>query len=131
MRLSRTMRAWLIARLPALLIVLLACGLAAPAAQAHAVLVRSVPPPDGSMAAGHATITLVYNSRVDRARSRVSLEHGQAPEVLVISQADDQRADTLTAPADLKPGDYVLHWQVLAIDGHITRGDVRFTVAAP
>ena len=26
------------------------------------------------------------------------------------------------------PGAYVVRWQVLAIDGHITRGDVPFTV---
>jgi hypothetical protein len=30
--------------------------------------------------------------------------------------------------ATLTPGPYVLRWQVLAIDGHITRGDVTFTV---
>jgi hypothetical protein len=27
-----------------------------------------------------------------------------------------------------KAGPYVVRWQVLAIDGHITRGDVPFTV---
>ena len=26
------------------------------------------------------------------------------------------------------PGAYVVRWQVLAVDGHITRGDVPFTV---
>jgi hypothetical protein len=31
----------------------------------------------------------------------------------------------------LTPGVYVLRWQVLAIDGHITRGDVPFTVMEP
>jgi len=31
----------------------------------------------------------------------------------------------------LAPGAHVLRWQVLAIDGHITRGDVPFTVVAP
>ena len=28
----------------------------------------------------------------------------------------------------LSPGAYVLRWQVLAIDGHITRGDIPFVV---
>jgi copper resistance protein C len=27
-------------------------------------------------------------------------------------------------------GDFVLHWQVLSIDGHVTRGDVPFRVDA-
>jgi methionine-rich copper-binding protein CopC len=30
--------------------------------------------------------------------------------------------------ADLAAGGYVLRWQVLAIDGHITRGDIPFAV---
>ena len=35
----------------------------------------------------------------------------------------------ISTSADLKvPGRYVVRWQVLAIDGHITRGDVPFTV---
>ncbi len=29
------------------------------------------------------------------------------------------------------PGDCVLRWQVLAVDGHITRGDVPLSVKAP
>ena len=43
------------------------------------------------------------------------------------------------APADviiahissLTPGEYRLRWQVLALDGHITRGDVPFSVVTP
>jgi methionine-rich copper-binding protein CopC len=39
--------------------------------------------------------------------------------------------DMLASRVDLTPGAYVLRWQVLAIDGHITRGDVPFTVTVP
>jgi len=28
----------------------------------------------------------------------------------------------------LAPGKYTLRWQALAVDGHITRGEVPFTV---
>jgi methionine-rich copper-binding protein CopC len=31
----------------------------------------------------------------------------------------------------LAPGDYRLRWQVLAYDGHITRGEIPFTVMHP
>ena len=40
----------------------------------------------------------------------------------------DGPPDLLTASVTLTPGAYVMRWQVLAIDGHITRGDVVFTV---
>jgi methionine-rich copper-binding protein CopC len=36
----------------------------------------------------------------------------------------------LEANVTLAPGAYTLHWQVLAVDGHITRGNVPFTVDA-
>ena len=39
--------------------------------------------------------------------------------------------DTLDSKATgLKPGAYRIRWQVLAPDGHITRGEVPFSVAA-
>jgi methionine-rich copper-binding protein CopC len=28
----------------------------------------------------------------------------------------------------LSPGKYAIHWQVLAVDGHITRGQIPFEV---
>ena len=40
-----------------------------------------------------------------------------------------REGDVLTAHAELAAGAYVLRWQVLAIDGHITRGEVPFRVA--
>jgi methionine-rich copper-binding protein CopC len=40
--------------------------------------------------------------------------------------------DVLTASVSgLKPGDYVIRWQVLASDGHISRGEVPFKVIQP
>jgi methionine-rich copper-binding protein CopC len=103
--------------------------LAAPRiANAHAILVESRPPVGGTVAPGNLAVWLRYNSRIDRARSRLTLtrpDHSQA--VLPIDR--DGRDDVLTAAADLPAGAYVLRWQVLAVDGHITRGDVPFSVA--
>ena len=31
----------------------------------------------------------------------------------------------------LAPGAYRLRWQVLSVDGHVSRGDVNFKVRAP
>ena len=98
------------------------------AASAHAILVASTPAAGASVAAGRVDMTFRYNSRIDRARSRLTLtdpDHG--PSILKIMPAG--QADTLQTSAELtEPGAYVVRWQVLAIDGHITRGDVPFTV---
>jgi methionine-rich copper-binding protein CopC len=96
-------------------------------AAAHAILVASQPPTGGTVAPGNVAIHLQYNSRIDRARSRLTLtKPDHSPATLPI--AAEGTPDEMNTAATLPPGAYVLRWQVLAIDGHITRGDVTFTV---
>ncbi len=109
--------------------ILAAAVLLAPmAASAHAILKESTPPDRGSVPAGARTLTLRYNSRIDHARSRLTLDGTNAKMVLPLEQ--DSPPDALVAKVDLTPGAYTIHWQVLAIDGHLTRGDVHLTVTA-
>ena len=107
-------------------LLLLAALLAPGMASAHAILLDSQPAARGMAPPGPARIVLRFNSRVDHARSRLALRGGGQEQVLPVSPAG--AADVLEAPADLLPGDWVLRWQVLAVDGHITRGDVPFRV---
>jgi copper resistance protein C len=95
---------------------------------AHAVLLESNPPPKGAVAGPDVAIKLRFNVRVDAGRSRLTLVHPTgAVQPLKISKPTP--ADTLSANAtSLPPGDYRLRWQVLASDGHITRGEIPFTV---
>ena len=99
-------------------------------AQAHAILEDSQPPAGGSVPAGMVTLHFRYNSRVDRARSRLTLTRPDHSQV-VLRIDPDGPPDIMTTQAELAPGAYSVRWQVLAIDGHITRGDVPFTVTAP
>ena len=111
-------------------LVLLAALLTPSLADAHAVLLQSSPAVSGTAAAGDVAMEFRFNSRIDHARSRLTLttpDHGQT----VLPIAPDTPPDILRASTELKPGSYVIRWQVLAIDGHITRGDVPFTVKAP
>ncbi len=97
---------------------------------AHAILVSSTPAAGGSIASGHQKLDFQYNSKIDHRRSRLTLTGpDHAPVVLPILAGSATNA--LDAEADLKPGAYTLRWQALALDGHITRGDVPFTVTAP
>lgn len=106
---------------------LLAPLLLAPgAAGAHAILVDSQPAARGSVAAGAAGVMLRFNSRIDAGRSRVVLRGAGQERVLPLAPSGTE--DVLRAQADLAPGEWVLRWQVLAVDGHITRGDVPFNV---
>ncbi len=111
-------------------IILLSAALLPAAARAHAILVDSAPAVHGSLGAGHEAMTLRFNSRIDRDRSRLTLIGPDSSQVRLPIGADGP-PDVLNAAADLSPGAYTVRWQVLAVDGHITRGDVPFTVTAP
>jgi copper resistance protein C len=98
-------------------------------ASAHAILVDSTPKPNGTLPAGHVALVFKYNSKVDQHRSRLTLVKPDHSET-VLTIASDSKANELDSSADLAPGSYVVHWQALALDGHLTRGDVPFTVVA-
>ena len=95
--------------------------------EAHAILEASEPADGSQLPPGAVTIKLRFNSRIDRIRSR-----------LILTRPDKSRMtppinpggppEIVTASVTLTPGAYALRWQVLAVDGHITRGDVAFSV---
>jgi methionine-rich copper-binding protein CopC len=101
---------------------------ATPVALAHAVLVSSQPAVDGSVSGPDVDVLLKYNSRVDMEHSTLTLlePDGKVEKVAIKSEPE---AGLLSAKlTGLVKGAYVLRWQVLATDGHITRGKVPFKV---
>ena len=113
-------------------VVAMTAGLAfnAHIAAAHAVIIDSIPAVD-AVVAGDSDVTLHFNSRIDHQRSRLTLiaPDGNAS---LLTIAPDSAPDVVAAKlSGLAVGQYRLRWQVLAIDGHLTRGDIRFSVKAP
>jgi copper resistance protein C len=97
-------------------------------ASAHAILMESRPALHASVKGPDVPIWLRFNVRVDGSRSRL---HLLAPDgsQQTLPLAKQTNPDILQSQvAGLKPGDYKLQWQVLASDGHISRGEVAFTV---
>lgn len=95
---------------------------------AHAVLVESNPKPGSVVHGSELPVWLRFNVRVDGSRSRFTLiaTDGNTKQVTPDAQS---KPDILTGKvAGLTPGNYRLQWQVLASDGHISRGEVKFTV---
>jgi methionine-rich copper-binding protein CopC len=109
---------------PLVLVVLLLVSPLVPL-NAHAILLSAAPAPDDIVYGGAVHIELRFNARIDARRSRLILV---LPAGRELSLSTDQPVpDTLTSVAsDLAPGSYILRWQVLAVDGHITRGEVPF-----
>lgn len=99
--------------------------------EGHAILKSSTPPSGGSVTSSDIAVTLTFNVRVDAARSKLHLLMPNASTIdlpIVKRPSPDTLASKLTG---LKPGVYAIRWQVLAPDGHISRGEIPFTVRKP
>lgn len=97
--------------------------------QAHAVLVESSPALKSTVTGPDVPLKLRFNVRIDAARSRLTLVGPDgASQTLEISSKPDAIEIISAEAKGLHPGLYRLRWQVLASDGHITRGEIPFTV---
>jgi methionine-rich copper-binding protein CopC len=104
-------------------------GLGSTAARAHAIVVSSQPAAGAVVHGKTVAVVVRFNSRIDPVRSRLLLVRADGT-TTTLELNDAPSPDTLAATVgDLAPGPYRLRWQVLAVDGHITRGDIPFTVA--
>jgi methionine-rich copper-binding protein CopC len=117
-------------RLPLIVFAMLAA--ASGTARAHAIILDSQPGANATVRGPELDVTLRFNSRIDHERSSITLRQvggaaGTAP--VTLPQLPAGGAELLKAhAAGLAPGGYSLRWQVLSVDGHITRGDIPFTV---
>lgn len=101
--------------------------LCATVAWGHAILVASSPKANSIVSGPNIDITLKFNVRIDSARSVLRLLSDSGTErTLALVQGKASNVVSATA-GDVTPGKYKLAWQVLASDGHITRGEVPFS----
>jgi methionine-rich copper-binding protein CopC len=111
------------------LILLLALSVACPSyVRAHAIVLAS-DPADGSTTRPPRRLMLHFNSRVEKSLCSVSLTGPEPHHRARLRQAPSSSDDVLVyALPDLAPGAYQVRWKVLAADGHLTEGAVRFVV---
>lgn len=118
-------RPWFVA------VIVVASGIALFAPQvalAHAVLVSSQPAVNSSVSGPDIAVILKYNSRVDMEHSTLTLLSPDGRVVKVAIKSEPEPGLLSARLTGLVKGAYVLRWQVLATDGHITRGKVPFKV---
>jgi copper resistance protein C len=99
----------------------------APSALAHAILVHSYPEDGSIVRSRDVNVVLDYDSRIDVRRCTITLTKAGVRIPLRI-ESSGKPGELKAGVSGLADGGYSIHWQVLASDGHITRGDVGFTV---
>lgn len=115
------------------LVFALACGFAAaPRVLAHAIVLESSPTHDAVLTESPGRIILRFNSRIEAALSRVTIEavNGKAVALPAARDAGPEANRLMVPVGPLAPGTYVVRYRVLAADGHVTEGALRFSVKA-
>ncbi|WP_034996975.1 copper resistance CopC family protein [Beijerinckia mobilis] len=110
------------------LFVLSAALLTSQRALPHAIVLNSSPAINAVVTGESVAIHLHFNSRIDHARSKLTLYAPDGTQGNISLSADSPADDLNTEVKALTPGAWRLRWQVLSTDGHITRGDIPFTV---
>ena len=103
-------------------------------ASSHAIVLEASPVHDAVLERAPGQVTLRFNSKLEKRFTRITLATGDRPPAPVALPGDDDASppDRVVIPlSPLAPGVYVLRYRVLAVDGHITEGALRFTVGPP
>ena len=94
---------------------------------AHAILMDSTPKVKSSVKGPNLEINLRFNVRIDAGRSRVRLVGADGTTSTLHLDSQSKPNILQTHASGLRPGEYKLEWQVLASDGHMSRGEIPFT----
>lgn len=115
----------------AILLVLAAALLAAPAALAHARLERASPAVGSTVRTPPDEIALRFSENIEASFSTVQVTGPENQRVDSGNPRVDEREKTvLRIPLKpLPPGIYTVTWRAVSVDTHVTNGDFKFTVA--
>jgi hypothetical protein len=96
--------------------------------EAHAILKESSPAANSVVTGPDVPIRLKFNVRIDATRSKLQLVHSNSTITDLVMEKQASPDTLATKATGLQRGAYKIAWQVLAPDGHITRGLIPFTV---
>jgi methionine-rich copper-binding protein CopC len=114
--------------IPILVVISLCFALAV---HGHAIVISTTPGLRETVRGPDVPVKIRFNSRIDSKRSRLTLLAPDGKQT-TLGIAEGASGDSLISEAKgLKGGVYLLRWQVLALDGHITRGEIPFRVQKP
>ena len=97
-------------------------------AWSHAILTESVPPHEATLDKAPQTVLLKFNAALEHVITQVYLIDQNKDET-TLEKTEESKADRIIVRVPpLSPGVYTILYKVLARDGHVTQGSIRFTL---
>ena len=101
--------------------------IAASCLEAHAHLERSTPADGSVLSAAPAQLVLQFSEAAQLATLAIETSGGAKQNVSALPERAQSRI-VVPLPA-LLPGDYVVSWRAIGVDGHVVPGRIHFTVS--
>ena len=100
-------------------------------AYSHAVLIDSTPLHKATLDEAPKTVILRFNAALEHVITHVYLIDQNKDET-TLDKVEESQADRIVVEVPpLSPGVYTILYKVLARDGHVTEGSIRFTLRKP
>lgn len=110
-------------------------------ASAHAVLLESNPGFAATLSEAPATVSLKFDTNVESALASATIaagtiadvggDLGTVAELSLMTAAGATTFVEFEGPGELSDGPYLVHWVVLAYDGHTMQGYIPFSIGEP
>jgi methionine-rich copper-binding protein CopC len=118
--------------LPAVMVLLLGTGF--DLAGAHAVVIESSPTDNEVLTSAPGEVVLRFNAKIEKSLARVTLATSAGRIIPMLAPMKEHSRATpdrlvITLP-NIGPGDYLLRYKVLSVDGHVVIGVLRFSVVS-
>ncbi|WP_435945384.1 CopC domain-containing protein YobA [Dryocola sp. BD586] len=104
---------------------------ASPVVFAHAHLKNQYPAANAAVTAAPQALTLDFSEGIEPNFSGVKITGPQEAAVKTGAvKRNEKNSKQLIVPLEesLRPGDYLVDWHVVSVDGHKTKGNYRFSV---
>ena len=95
---------------------------------AHAKLQAASPSANSQLDQSPSEIKLSFTEPIEVRLSKITVRSARQSQALSVSGVPGDRRSCIAALTPLKPGAYVVDWQVVSSDGHATSGSYSFTI---
>ena len=97
---------------------------------AHSILIESTPKHGATLTVAPQSVSFRFNAKIEPALTKVSLVDNRKHKTPLEVSSDSTIDRIVVRVPPLGPGVYTVVYKVLATDGHITQGSIRFTILA-
>lgn len=95
---------------------------------AHSILIESTPKHGARLTEAPQSVSFRFNAKIEPALTKISIVDNRKHKTPLEISNESTIDRIIVRVPPLEPGVYTVVYKVLATDGHVTQGSIRFTI---